>query len=207
MDLEQIVRVLERARELGFLGPGPVATHVEHSTALAELIGDAPTRFIDLGSGGGVPGLVLACLWPDTQAVLLDAMDRRCTFLREAVDEAGLTGRVTVEEGRAEMLARDQRLRSSFPLVVARGFAAPPIVAECAVGFLEPLGRLCVTEPPEDSLTSDDRWPTDGLAQLGMGPGAPARSGSTGAMILTLEGAVDARWPRRVGVPAKRPLW
>jgi 16S rRNA (guanine527-N7)-methyltransferase len=207
MNLEPIIAVLERARKLGFLGPGPVAAHLEHSTALAELIGEAPTRFLDLGSGGGVPGLVLACLWPDAQAVLLDAMDRRCTFLREAVEETGLSGRVTVEEGRAETLAREERLRSTFPLVVARGFAAPPVVAECAAGFLEPQGRLCVTEPPEDSAPSDERWPIDGLAQLGLVRGAAARRGSTGVMILTLQGPVDGRWPRRVGVPTKRPLW
>jgi 16S rRNA (guanine527-N7)-methyltransferase len=199
--------VLERSRALGFLGPGPVAAHVEHSLAIADLIGDPPSSFLDLGSGGGVPGLVLALRWERASGVLLDAMERRTTFLREAVADLGLEHRVSVVEGRAEMLAREPSLRGAFPLVVARGFAPPPVVAECAAGFLEPGGYLVVTEPPDEGEDASSRWSAEALAQLGMVFEGVQRSPGTGIASLLMVDSADERWPRRVGIPAKRPLW
>jgi 16S rRNA (guanine527-N7)-methyltransferase len=199
--------VLDDARQRGFLGPGDVQQHVRHSQALAGLLGDAPERFLDLGSGAGIPGLVLAGTWTATRAVLLDAAERRCRFLNIAIDRLGLSDRVEVRCGRAEDLARDPMLRGAFPLVVARGFAAPPIVAECGVGFLCPGGRLVVTEPPADAGSTDLRWPPTGTRRLGLVRTEELRRGDTGAVVLELAEAVADRWPRRSGIPGKRPLW
>ena len=110
-----LTMVLLRSRELGFLGPGEVESHIRNATAflpgidqtLAERpLGDTG-RFImiDLGSGGGVPGLVLATLRPDLRIVLIDAAQRRTEFLNWAVDRLGIGTRVLVERGRAEVLA------------------------------------------------------------------------------------------------------
>jgi 16S rRNA (guanine527-N7)-methyltransferase len=205
MDVERLVAVLDTARERGHLGPGPVATHVAHSAALARLIGDEPGPFLDLGSGGGVPGLVLAEAWPDVRGVLLDASERKCRFLRGALDELELAARVSVQCGRAEELARVSELREAFSLVVARGFARPAITAECGVPFLAPGGRFVVSEPP--SADAEQRWPSDGLARLGMARTAVLREGETGAVVLTRPEPLADRWPRRSGVPGKRPLW
>lgn len=217
MDRGRLTEVFEAARERGFLGPGPVVAHVEHAVTLAELIGGSPGRFLDLGSGGGVPGLVLAQHWADTEAVLVDAGERRCEFLEDAVGILDLARRVIVRCGRAEALARDPALRAEFPLVVARGFGAPAVVAECGVGFLAAQGRLVVTEPPpaadggadqagaESSL--DVRWPPTALAELGFGPPMALRQGNVGAVALQALGSPADRWPRRTGIPTKRPLW
>ena len=62
-----LVAILEESRALGFLGPGPVEGHLPHSLAFAAAVEDPPARAVDLGAGGGLPGLVLAALiWPDT---------------------------------------------------------------------------------------------------------------------------------------------
>jgi hypothetical protein len=113
-----------------------------------------PVRALDLGSGGGLPGLVLVSAWPTTDWCLLDANQRRTEFLQEAVDELGLAGRVTVRRGRAEDLAHDPSLRGTFDLVVARSFGKPAVTAECAAGFLAVGGSLVVSEPPASSATS-----------------------------------------------------
>jgi 16S rRNA (guanine527-N7)-methyltransferase len=202
-----VEEVLGRSRDLGFLGPGDLTPHIEHAAAFSEAAAAAlprpPKRCVDLGSGGGLPGLVLAALWPETQLVLADGATRRCAFLEEAVVEIGVESHVTVVCGRAEDLARDPALRASFDLVVARSFGAPPVLAECAAGFLEPGGHLLVSEPPEGS---EARWPQEGLRKLGMGPARVIEVGARFVLIEQIASCSD-RYPRRVGVPAKRPLF
>jgi 16S rRNA (guanine527-N7)-methyltransferase len=205
-DAEQrLVDVLEDARALGLLGPGPVARQVEHAAALARAIGAFNGQLLDLGSGGGLPGLVLFSGWPGSSGVLLDAQRRRCDFLQRAIDALGLADRVEVRCGRAEELARDASLRARFDLVVARSFGPPAVTAECAAGFLRSGGSLVVTEPPESIL--EERWPADGLGRLGFGPALGMREGGTGAVRMRMSGVAADRWPRRDGVPGKRPLW
>lgn len=206
MDRGVLLEVLEESRELGLLGPGPIARQYAHASDLAAATGPFVGKFLDLGAGGGLPGLVLAELWPDAHATLLDAQQRRCAFLERSVERLGLEARVAVVCGRAERLAREPELRSGFDLVVARSFASPAVTAECAVGFLRPGGTLVVTEPPESDSTHA-RWPPVPMAQLGFGVVTQIRRGETGAIRATLEGEVAERWPRREGVPGKRPLW
>jgi 16S rRNA (guanine527-N7)-methyltransferase len=103
-------------------------------------------------------------------------------------------------------LARDPRLRGQFDLVVARSFGPPPVTAESAVGFLRAGGELVVTEPPEAGETAS-RWDVVGLAKLGFGSPASFRSGETSAVRIGLDQPPAERWPRRDGVPSKRPLW
>jgi 16S rRNA (guanine527-N7)-methyltransferase len=200
--------VLERSRSLGFLGPGSLRVQAEHAAGFAAGPGPAPGRFLDLGSGGGVPGLVLAGLWPDAEGVLLDASERRCAFLAEAIDHLGLAGRVQVVRARAEEAGRSAELRGSMDVVTARGFGPPPVTAECGAPFLRVGGRLVVSEPPDGGADEPpaSRWPAEGLATVGLAPdrawSEPYRYRSFVAVA-----ACPARYPRRVGVPGKRPLF
>jgi 16S rRNA (guanine527-N7)-methyltransferase len=206
MDRAALLEVLEESRELGLLGPGPVARQYAHARDLATAIGPFAGRFLDLGAGGGLPGLVLAEQWPDARGTLLDAQQRRCGFLETALARLALDERFDVACGRAERLARDEPLRGRFDLVVARSFAAPAVTAECAVAFLRRGGQLVVTEPPDADLL-EPRWPAFGMADLGFGAVTAIRHGETGAMQATLQADVADRWPRRDGVPGKRHLW
>lgn len=205
-----------------------------------------PARVLDLGSGGGLPGLVLAALWPWATVVLLDAQHRRTVFLCEAVRRLGLHTRVQVVNGRAEVLGRDETLRASFDSVVARAFGRPAVTAECAAPFLRVGGVLVVSEPPASPGTAgsppvvegsgtqtsarhtvhvrsdaadaradspapaprslEERWPRAGLAQLGMGPATPVRD-EFGFVVIPQRSACSERFPRRVGLPGKRPLF
>jgi 16S rRNA (guanine527-N7)-methyltransferase len=164
-------------------------------------------RVLDLGSGGGLPGLVVATYRPELELILLEARQRACRFLREAVAELDLA-QVAVIEARAEDAARRSDLRETFDAVVARSFGPPAVTAECAVGFLRVGGRLVVSEPPGDEAPERAavRWPVPGLKQLGYAP--PVAAGGPGASFVVLEKTTsDDHWPRRVGVPAKRPVW
>lgn len=160
-------------------------------------------RVLDLGSGGGVPGLVLAGDHPAWRVVLLDSTERRCRFLRQATADLGFDDRVEVVEERAESAARHPDQRGAFDLVVARSFGSPAVTAECAVGFLRLGGHLVVSEPPEVPVPSS-RWPAKALADLGLGPAQACSAGGFRFARLEKE-RTDDRWPRRVGIPAKRP--
>jgi 16S rRNA (guanine527-N7)-methyltransferase len=173
--------------------------------ALAGLLAPAPDRFLDLGSGGGVPGLVLALVWPDARGSLLDTRRRATDWLAEAVATLDLGDRVDVVAGRAEELARHPQLRGAFDLVVARGFGPPAVTAESAVGFLARDGRLAVTEPPGDH--DPGRWPDVGLEQLGLSPAVRLRAAETGVAVMTARTGPLDPWPRRSGIPRKRPWW
>jgi 16S rRNA (guanine527-N7)-methyltransferase len=159
-------------------------------------------RVLDLGSGAGVPGLVLADAHPTLGLVLLDSGARRGRFLRQAIAELGLVDRVEVVEERAETAARHPAWRGAVDAVVARSFGSPAVTAECAVGFLRLGGCLVVSEPPEPDASS--RWPSEALADLGLGPAGGC--GTRDFHFARLEKVrMDDRWPRRVGIPAKRP--
>ena len=196
--------VLERSRRLGFLGPGSVRVQEDHAAGFAGCVPAAPARLLDLGSGGGVPGLVLAALWPEAEVVLLDAGERRCDFLREAVDELGWHPRVWVHRARAEEAGRDPTLRAAFDLVTARGFGPPPVTAECAAPFLGPNGHLVVSEPPDERAA--DRWPEEPLSHLGLTPAGEWRDPFHYRSFRQATPCPDT-YPRRTGQPAKRPLF
>lgn len=195
-----LLEQLRRSQALGFLGPGPVETHVEHARAfLAALEGVAGT-VVDLGSGGGVPGLVVGRARPDLHLVLLDAMAKRCRFLEAAVVALDLDAEVV--EGRAEEVARGS-LRGAASAVLARSFGPPAATAECAAPLLRVGGRLIVSEPP----AGVGRWPAEGLAELGLVPAARLTVGEATVQVLDQVAPCPARYPRRVGLPTKRPLF
>ncbi len=194
--------VLVDARRIGLLGPGPVEHHIHHAHAWAHALprGD----FLDLGSGAGIPGLVLATLWPETRASLLDGQVRRTAWLRTAVVRLGLSARVAVLEGRAEDLGHDPDLRERFPLVVARGFGTPAATAECGGAFLQPGGVLSVSEPPDGA---PGRWSPIAQAGLGMVFEGEVVQDEASFVILRKRDSLGPDRPRRRNLPLRRPLW
>jgi 16S rRNA (guanine527-N7)-methyltransferase len=135
---------------------------------------------------------------------LVDAGRRRLDFLAEAVGVLGLDDRVEVVGGRAEELAQDPRLRGRFDLVVARGFGPPAVTAECGAGFLAVGGRMVVSEPPGGR---PDRWPPEGLEVLGLVPAVTAEAEGASYQVLHQVSGCPDRFPRRTGIPSKRPLF
>ena len=227
--------VLGQARSFGFLGPGPLEPQIRHAEGfgrvarrlLLENPGEPPSaesegvlgpgvgagpgyeapQLVDLGSGGGLPGLVIAESWPEIRLVLVEAQARRAAFLSRAVAALGLSERVSVRQTRAEEFGRDPAARAGFDLVLARSFGPPAVVAECAAPFLRVGGWLVVSEPPEQGdVEAALRWPAQPLRQLGLAPADRVRD-EFEYRALRQVAPCPERFPRRNGVPAKRPLF
>jgi 16S rRNA (guanine527-N7)-methyltransferase len=201
----ELTRLLEEAQDLGFIGPGPLEDHVEHALGFARILSRRRrTRVLDLGSGGGLPGLVVARHLPGVELALLDSSARRTDFLGRAVARLGLSGRVAVLRRRAEPAGHEGGLRAGFDAVVTRGFGPPAVTAECASPFLRLGGLLVVSEPPVPA--TDERWPPGPLGQLGLAPRERLAHPHHFQILEQVDRCPD-RFARREGVPSKRPLF
>lgn len=106
--------------------------------------GGSPGRMLDLGSGGGYPGIVLAALLPETAVVLVDSVAKKVRFLDMVIAATGLGPRVEAIAARAELLARDRNHRAAYDVVVARAVGSLADLVELAVPLLRVGGRLVV---------------------------------------------------------------
>lgn len=136
--------------------------HVPESVALARLLPRGPGRLLDLGSGGGFPGVVIAVMRPEVEVHLLDATRKKTAFLRDALDELGIAG--TVHTGRAEDLAGGW-LAGSFDLVTARAVAPLSRLLPLALPFLCPGGVLYAVKGDRWAVELEEAAPV--VARLG----------------------------------------
>lgn len=180
-----------------------MGAHISHSLAFALLVPEPPSRAVDLGSGSGIPGLVLASIWAESTWLLVDANERRTAFLRDAVVSLDLSDRVEVLAERTEVVGHDPEWRGRADLVVARGFGPPAVTAESAAPFLRRGGALVVADPPGGA---PGRWPPDKVRLLGLVDDGHIVEPVALQRFLLEEPCPD-RYPRRVGIPAKRPLF
>jgi 16S rRNA (guanine527-N7)-methyltransferase len=197
---EPLIGVLARARDVGFLGPGPLDAHLDQARRALSLVECPAGRCLDLGSGGGVPGLPLAWWCPESTWVLLESQQNRADRLRLSIGALGIDDRVSVDARRAEVAGRDPALRAAFDLVVARSFGPPAVTVECGAPFVRPGGLLIVAEPPDPD---ESRWPHDPLALLGI----IDEGTHSGCRRLRLGVPFQDRYPRAVGRPARAPLF
>lgn len=187
--------------------------HLLESLALGRLLDqrgllEPGARMLDLGTGAGLPGLPIKLAWPQVQLTLLDAHGKRCQFLRETI-EALQVDSATVAEGRAEDLGRDPMLRESFDLVIARAVAPLPVLLEYAMPLLKVGGALVASKgsAAEAELESAEK----ALRELGSKVEAfdaflPPDGMPQHLLIVRKTEATSERYPRRSGIPSKRPL-
>ena len=179
-------------------------------TALPVLDGWGPEMAIDLGSGGGLPAIPLALARPGMRWTLVDSVGKKAAALRAFVEALGLRN-VTVLAERAEALGRDPHHRERYGAITARACAPLPVLAELALPLLARGGSLLAWKGPLDERDEEVKAGRVALAQLGGGPieiletGLPALGGHR-FITVRKERSTPARFPRRPGEPARRPL-
>lgn len=148
MDDARLLAALAEQSRLGILGVEP-ADAVAHSRRYGAALPQG-ARVIDLGSGAGIPGLVLAWDRPDLRLTLLDVRQKRTDQLVRLVRRLGLADRVRVVCQQVEVFGPTEA--DAFDAVVARKFGPPASVLAAADVLLRPGGRVVVSAAP------DDRW-------------------------------------------------
>lgn len=204
--------VLGDAQHRGFLGTGEPADFVRHALGYLEGLREVIDRGdgVDLGSGGGIPGLVLAVELPSTRWHLIERSRRRADWLTRSVARLGLRERVTVRHEAAETAGRGS-LRGACAFVVGRRFAAPAVAAECAAPLLQVGGRAVFSDVRDASspsnATDGARWDEEALGLLGLVLTRTWQRDEGSYVLLEQRTACPERFPRSPGVPARRPLF
>src|SRR5690348_13519122 len=161
---------------------------------------------VDVGSGGGLPGLPLKIALPQLAVTLVEADGRKAAFLIDACARLGL-GDVSVVGRRAEDGAHEPALREAFDVAVARALAPMPVLVELCLPFVRVGGRLLAQKTRDGEAATAQH-----AIQLLGGSTArvmPAPSSLRRAGVIVVVDKVEptpSTYPRRHGVPARRPL-
>jgi 16S rRNA (guanine527-N7)-methyltransferase len=211
------IQVLERAYSdairLGFLGPREQERlwerHLDDAFGLAAIRRPQPgERWVDLGSGAGLPGLPLAVAHRSTSFTLVDAQRRRLDWVEATAVELRLTN-VAVVHARLEDYGHGAD-RESFDVATARALGPLPVVAELGLPLLRVGGHLLIPrgQPAADELEAA----TIACEQLGgliddVVPNPSSPIDRVGFVVIMAKiAATSPRFPRRSGVPARTPL-
>jgi 16S rRNA (guanine527-N7)-methyltransferase len=176
-----------------------LAPHVEDSLALAPFV-RAP--YVDVGSGGGFPAIPLAIV-TGAPTTMIESIVKKALFLREAVAALELDAQVLAE--RAESVARDGLYRERFATATARAVGPATTVMELTLPLLA-VGGLAVLQRGAPS-PGEDRAVADACLVLGGAlESEVAQPGSRRLLLIRKVKESSGRFPRRAGVPSKRPL-
>jgi 16S rRNA (guanine527-N7)-methyltransferase len=164
---------------------------------------------MDVGSGAGFPGLPLKLLYPGLRVTLVESVGKKAAFLNHMTDTLGLEG-VEVCAQRAESLAHDPRMRGNFDVVVSRAVADMSVLAELTLPLCKPGGRVVAQKKfgVDDELKRAERAisllggtlesiETVDLEEIGE---------QRWLVVLSKNSESPSSYPRRPGIPAKRPL-
>jgi 16S rRNA (guanine527-N7)-methyltransferase len=186
--------------------------HFLESIALAKVLQDEGVTLrdrllIDVGSGSGVPGIPLKILEPSLRLTLVEAKQRKAEFLTALLPELGMSD-VLVISRRAEEVAHDPRHREQYDFAVAKALAPVRTLAELTLPFLRMGGIVLAPKGKEaEAEAKDARVALETLAGSLRGVfDLPLSQPAQKVVILDKDLPTPHRFPRRPGVPAKRPL-
>ena len=169
-----------------------------------------PLHLIDVGTGGGFPGLAIAIALPEAQLTLVDSVGRKVEAVRSMAASLGLGERVALRCERVERTGRSRDCRGRFDWAMARAVAAAPVVAEYLVPLLAPQGRALLYRgrwQPGDRADLDRALPLlRAEVEAVQGCELPAERGVRHALWLRPLAPCPDAYPRAVGVPLKAPI-
>jgi 16S rRNA (guanine527-N7)-methyltransferase len=207
--LESLEASLGALQQLIEHWPGLTSTHdrrlIDDCLVLLPLLG-AGSRLVDVGSGGGLPGLPLKLARPSLDLTMIESNQRKAAFLTMACSQLGVQAEVL--RVRAEAAGHSKRLRESFDIATARALAPLPVLAELCLPFLAVGGRLLAMKAAVEAEVQGARRAFEVLggefAEI-----VEARTSLRDRGVVVVVAKVrptPEEYPRRAGVPALRPL-
>ena len=184
---------------------GPADQLIDDALVLLDHLGDAK-RLVDVGSGGGLPGLPLKIARPELAVTLVEVDSGKAAFLVQACARLGLID-VEVVGRRAEEVGHDARYRESFDVAVARALAPLPVLVELCLPLVRMGGNLLAQKTDKEEVPAAQRAiELLGGALQSVSP-APSTARATGTIVVIAKvGPTPSKYPRRSGVPARKPL-
>lgn len=164
---------------------------------------------IDVGSGAGFPGLPLKILYPRLRLTLVDSVAKKARFLEVVAADLGFND-VTVIADRVETLGREPAMREQYDWAVGRAVAEMRVLAEYLLPFCRVGGRLLAQKG--ESAAAEVAAAARALAELGGGAATlttvqlPETEETHTLVVVDKIRPTPDRYPRRPGIPAKRPL-
>jgi 16S rRNA (guanine527-N7)-methyltransferase len=194
--------LLEANRRVNLTGASTAQDLAPHILDSLTLCAYVTSPLVDIGSGGGLPAIPVA-LSTGAAITLVESTVKKAAFLESAVAALQLDARVVAE--RAESAARDAGLRAQFASATARAVSSAPTVLELAAPFLRLGGRALLQRGRMD--TREREAVLDAAPMLGMNLREERLlDGERRILIFEKTGETPQRFPRRPGVPEKRPL-
>ena len=173
-------------------------------TLLPYVVSAGARRVIDVGSGGGLPGVPLAIVLPEVGLALLEATRKKAEFLEEAARRLGLEN-VSVINDRAETVGRDRRLhRERYDVVVARAVGRLAVLLELALPLVKVGGQVLVIKGRQATTEIDEAQTA--LRLLHGNPVQTVRTPTGTIVVIEKLRATPNRYPRRPGEPKRAPL-
>lgn len=179
------------------------------STVISPRLLDGSPRVADIGSGLGMPGLPLRIAFPGLRVVLIDSTRKKTSFLRDVVQTLKLED-VEIRTGRAEVLAHERGLREGFDIVFARALAKLPVLVELMLPFCRVGGLVVAHKGPNvgKELIEARAAIKEMLGEIrevrNVNIGRPGLK--TRMVVIQKIGSTPLKYPRRPGIPKKRPL-
>ncbi|MGE5559050.1 MAG: 16S rRNA (guanine(527)-N(7))-methyltransferase RsmG [Bacillota bacterium] len=165
-------------------------------------------KAVDLGTGGGFPGLPLAVLYPETRFFLVDSRRKKVEEVRKAVETLGIINAACLAV-RGEELARMDEFRERMDLVVSRAVGCLSILVELGVPLLKIGGRLAAMKTPQQAeeiaAAAGAMQELHCCLEKTVGYTLPGE-GRRELWLLRKDGPSPEKYPRRPGIPEKRPL-
>lgn len=186
-----------------------IIKHFADSLAVMRFIDLSGLSLIDVGTGAGFPGIPLAIICPSCKILLVDSLAKRVVFLNEVIDLLDLKN-VSAIHGRVEDIARDVKYRSGFDVAVARAVAGLDVLCEYCLPFVK-TGGTFISYKGRDCGDELEKA-SNAMSMIGASVircekyDLPYSDVGRSLIFIKKEKDTDERFPRRAGIPSKKPL-
>ena len=186
-----------------------ISKHFIDSISITNILNISNQKIIDIGTGAGFPGIPLKIMFPEIEITLLDSLNKRVNFLNHIIDELSLD-KIEAIHGRAEDIAHNEDYRENYDIALSRAVARLPILLEYCIPFVKENGYFISYKSENvDEEIELSKKALETLASEFIDSKKYKLKDSENERYLVMirkNDKISKKYPRKAGLPAKRPL-